>query len=242
MIGPKIGFDYRIHRGDMDMAAAIWLKEGTLGPARLQSEMGHVLGAGSRKKAITVLSRLWTRPQWKEGLGRELLQQVLNHDREVAYWGLLMVAYPFVAQGASDIGRLLMIQDDLTTRHVNQAVFRRLGESEKVRVATRKLLNTLVDWRALVRRGRGVYMAAPIHVTRNAIETAFLTYCALTVEEATRLTLRDIEHLPWLFPFKVRVSPRDFDQVHAFSLEQSGPHDLKVGIVRYGCVGKRGGE
>ncbi len=62
MTGPKIGFDYRIHRGDMEMASAIWLEEGVLVPTRLQQEMGHILGAGSRKKAITVLSRLWTRP------------------------------------------------------------------------------------------------------------------------------------------------------------------------------------
>lgn len=231
MTGPKIGFDYRIHHGDMDMAATIWLHEGTLSPARLRPEMGHILGTGSRKKAITVLSRLWTRPLWNDGLGRELLRQALNQDREVAYWGLLMVAYPFVAQAASDVGRLLAIQEEVTTRHVNQAVVRRLGESEKVRVATRKLLNTLVDWNALGHGTRGVYQSAPRHVIRKSVVRAFLTYCALTAEEATRLTLRDIEHLPWLFPFQIHLSPRDFDQFKAFSLEQSGPHDLKVGIV-----------
>lgn len=231
MMGPKIGFDYRIHRGDMDMAAAIWLKEGTLSPARLQPEMGHILGTGSRKKAITVLSRLWTRPHWQDGLGGELLRETLRQDQDVAYWGLLMVAYPFAAYGASDIGRLLAIQDEITTRQVNQAVIRRLGESEKVRVATRKLLITFTDWNSLVRRDRGVYLAAPSHIVRNPAATAFLTYCALMVEEATRLTLKDIEHLPWLFPFQMHISPRDFDQLRAFSIERNGPHDLKVGIA-----------
>lgn len=232
MTGPKIGFDYRIHRGDMDMAATIWLKEGDLGPSRLQKEMGHILGVGSRKKAITVLSRLWTRPQWEDGFGQELLREVLRQEREVAYWGLLMVAYPFAAQGASDMGRLLTIQDKFTTRHINQAITRRMGESEKVRVATRKLLSTLTDWNMLARQDRGGYMAAPHHRVRNPATRAFLTYCALVVEEAMRLTLRDIEHLPWLFPFQIQISPRDFDQVAAFSIEQNGPHDLKVGIVR----------
>lgn len=232
MTGPKIGFDYRIHRGDMDMAADIWLKEGGLSPLRLRTEMGHVVGTGSRKKAITVLSRLWTRPQWRAGLGQELLQAVLRHNRDVAYWGLLMVAYPFAVQGASDIGRLLTIQDVLTTRHVNQAMIHRLGESEKVRLATRKLLITLTDWNALMRPNRGVYSAAPRRVLRSSATTTFLTYCALSVEEATRLTLSDIEHLPWLFPFQLRVSPRDFDQTRAFSVEQNGPHDWKVGIAK----------
>lgn len=233
MTGPKIGFDYRIHHGDMEMAATIWLNEGTLSPARLQQEMGHILGAGSRKKAITVLSRLWTRPQWKDGLGQELLKEVLDTDREVAYWGLLMVAYPFAAQGAADIGRLLSIQDELTTRHINQAIIHRMGESEKVRVATRKLLITLIDWHALTHPGRGIYGPAPRYVVRNSAAAAFLTYCALMVEAATRLTLKDIEHMPWLFPFQIRLSPRDFDRMAAFSIEQNGPHDLKIGIIAY---------
>lgn len=230
MTGPKIGFDYRIHRGDMDMAATIWLKEGNLSSARLQAEMGHVLGAGSRKKAITVLSRLWSRPHWRGGLGKELLHEVLRQDREVAHWGLLMVAYPFAAQGASDIGRLLTIQDELTTRHVNQAIIRRLGESEKVRLATRKLLITLTDWNALMRPARGVYRAAPRRMVKSWAAIAFLTYCALMVEQATRLTLSDIEHLSWLFPFRLHISPRDLDRIRDFSIEQNGPSGLKVGI------------
>ncbi len=164
-------------------------------------------------------------------MGLELLQEVLDKDRQVAYWGLLMVAYPFAAQGAADIGRLLSIQDGLTTRHINQAIIRRMGESEKVRVATRKLLITLIDWHALMRPDRGVYIAAPRHVVRHSAATAFLTYCALMVEEATRLTLKDIEHLPWLFPFQIHLSPRDFDQTAAFSIQRNGPHDLKIGII-----------
>ncbi|MHB1611875.1 MAG: hypothetical protein ACYCT0_09325 [Sulfobacillus sp.] len=231
MTGPKIGFDYRIHLGDMDMAADIWLTEGRLTPARLQPEMGHIAGLGSRKKAITVLSRLWSRPIWQEGLGRELLRDLLVQDHRVAYWGLLMVAYPFAAQGASDIGRLLMIQDELTTRHVNLAILRRLGESEKVRVATRKLLITLSDWNVLVRPSRGVYKVSLCHPLNSALAKTFLTYCALLVEDATRLTLSDIEHLPWLFPFKVTISPRDFDNFPDFSIERNGPHELKVGMV-----------
>lgn len=230
MTGPKIGFDYRIHYGDMDMAASIWLEEGAITPARLNREMGHIVGDGSRKKAVTVLSRLWSRPLWQDGLGRELLREVLTQDQQAAYWGLLMVAYPFAAEGATDIGRLLMVKDKLTTRHVNQAVIRRLGESEKVRVATRKLLITLVDWNILIRPERGLYQAAPRRSIKSSWGRAYLTYCALAVEEATRLTLTDIEHLPWLFPFSVRVSPRDFDQMSAFNVERSGPHDLKVGI------------
>ncbi len=232
MIGPKIGFDYRIHRGDMDMAAAMWLEDGIVKPARLHTEMAHIAGASSRKKAITVLSRLWTRSPWRAGLGQELLREVLSQDRNVAYWGLLMVAYPFAVHGASDIGRLLALQDEITTRQVNQAIMRRLGESEKVRLATRKLLITFADWNSLARRRRGVYGAAPPHMVRNPAATLFITYCALMVEEATRLTLRDIEHLPWLFPFQMHISPRDFDAIRAFSIAQNGPHDLKVGIVR----------
>ena len=231
MIGPKIGFDYRIHLGDMDMAAGIWLKEGRLTPARLQPEMGHIAGSGSRKKAITVLSRLWSRPIWQEGLGYELLRDVLVQDHRVAYWGLLMVAYPFAVQGASDLGRLLMIQDELTTRQVNLAIVRRLGESEKVRVATRKLLITLADWNMLAHPNRGVYRAPLCRPIQNAAAKTFLAYCALMVEDTTRLTLSDIEHLPWIFPFKVNISPRDFDNFPAFSIERNGPHELKVGIA-----------
>jgi hypothetical protein len=231
MTGPKIGFDYRIHLGDMDMAAGIWLKEGGLTPTRLYPEMGHIAGSGSRKKAITVLSRLWSRPIWQEGLGCDLLREILVQDHRVAYWGLLMVAYPFAVQGTSDIGRLLMIQDELTTRQVNLAIVRRLGESEKVRVATRKLLITLSDWDMLAHPTRGVYKAPLCHPVKNAVARAFLTYCALMVEEATRLTLSDIERLPWLFPFKVNISPRDFDNFPAFLIERNGLHELKVGIV-----------
>lgn len=232
MTGPKIGLDYRIHYGDMEMAAAIWRQEGTITPARLRGEMGHIVGLGSRKKAITVLSRLWTRSIWAEGLGRELLAGVLAEDPWLAYWGLLMVAYPFAAQGAADIGRLLNIQDSVSSRHIKNAVVQRLGESEKVRVAIWKLLITLVDWQVMVRCARGVYKAAPPHPVRSPLATAFITHCALTVEEVTRLTLKDIEHLPWLFPFQLHVSPRDFDEVPGFSLERNGPHDWKVGIDR----------
>lgn len=232
MRGPTVGLDYRIHRSDMDMAAAIWLQEGALRPARLQTEMGHVVGSASRKKAVTVLSRLWMRPHWAEGLGHDLLREVLGHDRVVAYWGLLMMSYPFAAQAATDIGRLLAIQDELTTRQLNHAIIRRLGESEKVRVATRRFLTTLTDWKGLVRRERGIYRADSQHVVKGSLAKAFLTYCALMVEDATRLTLRDIEHLPWLFPFQIRLSARDYDQIRAFSIEQNGPNDLKVGLIR----------
>lgn len=106
----------------------------------------------------------------------------------------------------------------------------RLGESEKIRAAIWKLLVTLVDWHVLIRCGRGVYKAAPRYPVRDPLATAFLTYCALTVEEAPRLTLKDIERLPWLFPFQFRISPRDFDEIPGFSVERNGPHDLKVGI------------
>jgi len=233
MKGPRIGFDYRIHYDDMEMAAAIWTQEGQITPTRLQSEMGHILGTGSRKKAITVLSRLWTRPLWGDNPGRGLLLDMLATDRRLAYWGLLMVAYPFACQGASDISRLLTVQEQISARHVHKAVAARLGESEKVRVATWKLLVTLSDWGMLTRPGRGLYRKALPHPVNGSVGAAFLTYCALAVEEVSRLTLTDIERLAWLFPFQIRLSARAYDAIPEFSVESNGPHDLKVGLVTH---------
>lgn len=114
---------------------------------QLQAELP---GKESRAKVLGIVLRVWsTIPPERMHLrdrAIELLPQISGHERVWLHWGMTALAYPFFRDGVEVIGRLLALQDDFTTSHLQDRIVAAWGDRVTCKLAARYLLNTLVDW------------------------------------------------------------------------------------------------
>ncbi len=217
----RIGFDRKIRRAWLDLAAETVLRERD--PAAVHAALDRALasevrGSEARRKTVNLLTRIWLRvPQAHRPLRDEALSlwnDVTGTDRLWLHWGLALLAYPFFRDVVTVVGRLLRLQERFTTGQVYRQIVARWGERTTLKKATQRVITSLVDWGIFhpVEEGRGLYVAIAPPATTHAELPLWLLECALRSHPNDALPLYDLLRLSSLFPFQIDIG---LDRLHA---------------------------
>jgi len=183
---------------------------------------------GNREKAITILLKIWVsvpRPLGafhKEGL--EFLRKLPPEDHLAVHWGMTMAVYPFFANVAEQVGRLISLQESFTLAQIQRRIREQLGERETVARAARRILSSFVDWKVLERSAkRGNYEgASPRPVTHRRLVTWLIESVLISSNSASGF-LKSIAQARSLFPFKVNsVNTNDLTENERLELHRQG--------------------
>lgn len=163
---------------------------------------------GNREKIISILLKVWlTAPAELEPLrvrGLDLLKHVPRSDHMPVHWGMVMAVYPFWADVATQVGRLLRLQGSAAAAHVQRRVREQYGERETVSRAARRVLRSFLDWGVLKKTDvKGIYSAAPPVTVDSPPLIAWLVEASLHSRVNGSASLRDILDSPSLFPFRL---------------------------------------
>lgn len=195
---------------------------------------GPKSGRGSREKMVSILMKTWVtvpgrlKPLRDDGL--KLLRQLPANAHLAVQWGMVMAAYPFWAAVAEVMGRLLKLQDTVTTAQIRRRVQEQLGERESVARAGRLVVNCFAHWGVLAEGSRkGTYQVSfPQSITGMEL-AVWLIEASLLTGVATSAPVRDLVQSPAFFPFSI-PTPRIRDLESNIRL-QSYRHGLDEDMV-----------
>ncbi len=211
----SVGFSQRIKLDWLDFTAQQQLKGHT--PAEIKAALNDLLSdqlsvgsnarRSSRQKAISILSKIWVNvPQSfesfrDEGIALFKLQPKKTHV--TLHWGMAMAVYPFFAVAAENMGRLLRLQEQVSTAQLQKRMCEKMGERETVRRSTRQLIRCWLEWGLLTEIDKkGIYTASEVQTITDAQLTAWLLESALIANKEQTAVLHNlVNYSPALFPF-----------------------------------------
>lgn len=176
--------------------------------------VGSQAERGNREKIITILTRIWLNtPSELDSLrlgGLEMLRRLPPRDHVTIHWGMAMAVYPFWADVAVQVGRLLRLQGFAAASHVQRRIREQYGERETVSRAARRVLRSYIDWGVLGKTEvKGVYKAAPILPIEDNRLISWLVEASLHARSNGAAPLRELIDNPSLFPFHLKPIPTE---------------------------------
>jgi hypothetical protein len=173
-----------------------------------QVSVGSNARRSSRQKAISILSKIWVNvPQSLESFRDEglALFKRLPDSHIALHWGMAIAVYPFFAMAAENVGRLLRLQNDVSTVQLQKRMREKMGERETVARATRQLIRCWEQWGVLTDTDKkGRYTATKTHTITDAQLTTWLLEGALIASEGQSAVLHNlVNYTPGLFPFSL---------------------------------------
>lgn len=191
----------------------------------------------SRAKALAIILRIWsTIPAERKRLrdrAIELLPQISGHERVWLHWGMTALAYPFFRDGIEVIGRLLSLQDDFTTSHVQDRIVAAWGDRTTCKLAARYLLNTLSDWELLrTTESQGHFLPANKLKTQSSAMQMWLLEALLTASESNEIEAQLLLRLPETFPFAITVGVAELRKSETLAIHRQGLDMDMVGLNR----------
>jgi len=232
----RIGFSQRIRLDWLEKTARLFLAGNTREEIETELQdflqdklsIGGSAERGTREKVITILLKIWVSVPGplaafhKEGL--EFLKKLPREDHLAVHWGMTMAVYPFFANVAEQVGRLIRLQESFTLAQIQRRIREQLGERETVARAARRILSSLVDWEVLKRiANRGSYEGiSPRPVTDRRLVAWFIESVLISSSSTSR-SLKAIVQAPSLFPFEVNsVNINDLKENERLELHQHG--------------------
>ncbi|MEN8217243.1 MAG: hypothetical protein ABFS56_12920 [Pseudomonadota bacterium] len=203
-----------------------------------QVSVGNTSRNSNRQKVISILSKIWVNvPQPIKSFrdeGLALFKRMPESTHVAVHWGMVMAVYPFFATAAENVGRLLRLQQYVSTAQLQKRLREKMGERETVSVAARKLLRCWVQWEVLKDTGkRGIYAEMGTHTISDAQLTTWLLESALIASAGQSAVLHSlVNYTPMLFPFNLSSSyfmPNE--RLETFS---QGVNEVSVTFSHYG--------
>jgi hypothetical protein len=230
----SVGFDYNLGLHQLDFIARELMRDGSrreLYSLVEQYLATDIVGNESRKKARTILFKIWVLvpPEHKElrDQALKLLLDATQEERIILHWGLILLAYPFFREMAEQAGRLLQIQGEFSSLQIGRKMRSLYGEREKVRVATKKILQTWRDLHVIIPQDK-VYIAKKYSITKSALKQWLCeTYLRATGKAGVELNRLDEESS--LFPFQFTLTDHELKGNDRLQLIY-GQGSVKVGI------------
>jgi hypothetical protein len=207
---PSIAFD-RFIRLEW-IAQALKVRSGQMTVGDLESHLDSAgLGREARVKLKTKLKVLCLepRPNFENFLSRGVLLAGPSFSMVEVLpfaWGAVITNYPFFAHVAELIGRLSSIQGDCATAEVHRRMSEKFGERHNVKVATRAVIQTLVDWAVVIRHEDEKRLTPATKFIIANPESALWLIEALVRHAGKPLSLEGINSTPLIFPFLLDFS------------------------------------
>lgn len=215
----QIGFSQRVHLQWLEQTANLVLAGNDKAAVNdalqeLLKDKVSVSGQaerGNREKIITILLKVWLKPP--NGLetlredGLELLKRVPQGDHLAIHWGMVMAVYPFWAEVAGHVGRLLKIQGSVAASQIQRRIREQYGERETVARATRRIIRSSLDW-GVIQEGKtkGHYcQGRKVDISDMSLAT-WLIEAILFARPSRRGTIKELTESPSLFPFTLHVN------------------------------------
>jgi len=193
--------------------------------------------ADSRTRTISVISRVWVEPPSEmlglRNRGVDLLSQAGTPEHVALHWGMTMAVYPFFASVCGSIGRLLKLQDSLTSRDVHRRVAEEYGDRPTVVRATGMALGNCVDWGLLKTDARRKSYWREVRREVGQDIAMFLIESALCASGAGSASLDSLLHYSALFPFQLPgLATHDIDQSAGLRAVSLGVAEATVSLAR----------
>jgi hypothetical protein len=199
---------------------------------QLQDELP---GAESRKKSVGIVLRIWSgipadRVRFRDR-AVALLPSITGRDRLWLHWGMAALAYPFFRDGVEVIGRLLTLQDELTTAQVQARLLPAWGDRTTTKQAAQKLLHTLVDWEVLrAAKAKGNFLVAKKTAAAPTPLQLWLLETLLAASAANEIEAQQLLRQPEAFPFAFTVGVADLRRHEGFDVHREGLDTEKVAL------------
>ena len=233
----QIGFSQRVRLEWLEQTANLVLagNEKAMANDALQEllkdkvSVGGQAERGNREKIITILLKVWlTAPTELASLrieGLELLKRVPRRDHLAIHWGMVMAVYPFWADVATQVGRLLRLQGSAAASQVQRRVREQYGERVTVSRAARRVLRSYLDWEVLQETGtKGIYTSGTTLAINDFRLIAWLAEASLHARANGSAPLKDLIDSPSFFPFQIKP-------IHAESLVAASS---RLDVLRHG--------
>jgi hypothetical protein len=236
-----LGFDQRARLEWMDAALGHIASGKSVDDTRealldlLDGVVGGRRTASARSKTVTVLCRIWggTVPGTIGLRNRALaiLPSLSSQERVVLHWSMALVAYPFFADIAAIVGRLLELQNEAPMAHVTRRVIELWGDREKVRNAAPKVVRSMSDWGCLAESSKGTFKRpTPQLVARGELASLLAEALVFSGEQSAVPVPQLLRH-PAAFPFQVELTTNDLRRSAHFEIIRQGL-DLDVMSLR----------
>lgn len=162
-----IGFDRKIELSWLD-ATAYWTSQG-LSKNDTHQKLYELLDGrlsdqgerSARRKTITVLLHIWrdvpvTLKAFRDE-GISLYQRFSGKERVALHWGMCLATYPFFHTAAEAMGKLLALQNYITTSQMHRRMQEIYGERSTLVYAIQRLIRSIAIWGLLERKKPGDY-------------------------------------------------------------------------------------
>ena len=174
---------------------------------------GFISGNNRRKKAISMLKKIWipqTRIQNKALL---LLPDLSEQERLFIYWGILCYTYPFFKQIAITLGRHFLTQKRIKTTQVKRRIKELYGDRRYVEVGAEEVITTIKDWGLIKMVAPSVYVAPSKIEINSPVLINWILDTLLTSSEMLVNPYPAIIRGPEVFPFEVKVNTQEVKKV-----------------------------
>jgi len=240
-----VGFSVRIDLAWMEQAAALV----SLGRSsdEVRASLHQIIGDAraskpgkrkdSRTRTVNVISRVWVEPPDEmigfRDRGVELLSQSGTREHLALHWGMTMATYPFFASVCGSIGRLLKLQDRVTSRDVHRRVAEEYGDRPTVVRATGVALGNCVEWGLLRTDTRRKSYWSDVRREVGQDVATFLVEAALHASGVNNASLDSLLHASALFPFRLPgLTAHDIDQSAGLQAMSLGGAEATVSLAR----------
>jgi len=161
---------------------------------------------GTRSKTITILMKIWVSvPSEMEEFrnsGIELLKIFPKEKHIGIHWGMTMAVYPFWGIVAASVGRLLRLQENISSSQVQKRVKEKYGERETVFRSVNRLLRSFIDWGILRKTGeKGVFTQGSSVRIDNPKMIAWIFESILNSRTEKKAPINELINHMSLFPF-----------------------------------------
>jgi hypothetical protein len=225
-----LGIDRKIKRAWVD--AVLDRLTQTTDEAELRSFLDdnlkdEVSGKESKAKTTGIILRIWSRiPSASIPLRDRavaMLPRISGQERIWLHWGMTALAYPFFRDIAEVVGRLLALQDDITTAQVQGRMLTTWGDRATSKEAVPKLIATLVDWEVLRSPKTKGHFLLNRKMTASAPDMQlWLLEALLGASAADEIEAQQFLRLPESFPFNLSVGLADLRRHEGFNIHRQG--------------------
>jgi hypothetical protein len=203
-----IGFDRYIEKQWIDQTAK-WVVQGK---DRAELHMliddyllPYIKGETSLRKTKNVLFGCWVNQTKKNQAFKlqafELWKHVKPEDRLIIHWGLAMASYPYFASVVRQIGRLDRLQGDVHSKALQKRVVELHGDTESVRRAVSRLLQSLTQWGVLEQLNTSTFSVKRRLVSTDRELLSWLAVSPLLCSDRVRIDVAEIYSDTAFFPF-----------------------------------------
>lgn len=193
-------------------------------------------GATSLRKTKNVLFGVWVNTSDKNELFKKqathFLQSCSNDEHLAIHWGLSIASYPFFASLVRLIGRLLRLQDDIISKELVRRSVELHGDTESVRRATTRLLQSFGEWGVLIPESKSLFHSPKKIVINNPELATWLLASVFFSNDRDRMTTDEIISDPAWFPFEIHQSLFQVNQSSILEIVHQNVGDTLISLKK----------